>query len=99
MIHLVNGGATLEIGYMDLHIEERSHLLDASSEFHSCHDIEHWYINTSIFIDCAHTCHAQWTFQTQHKFALYAWIDSHYACLVAYISMSSMIYDLVSTLR
>ena len=29
MIHLVNGGATLEIGYMDLHIEERSHLWDA----------------------------------------------------------------------
>ena len=31
MIHLVNGGATLMIGSMDLHIEERSDLLDAPS--------------------------------------------------------------------
>ena len=58
MIHLANGGATLEIGSMDLHIEERSHLLDAPSELHSCLDIELWYTNTSIFFDCAHTCHA-----------------------------------------
>jgi hypothetical protein len=48
MIYLANGGATLEIGSMDLHIEERSHLLDAPSNLHSCHDIEHWYTNTSI---------------------------------------------------
>ena len=54
MIHLVNGGATLEIGYMDLHIEERSHLLDAPSVFHPCLDIELWYTNKSIFVDCAH---------------------------------------------
>ena len=95
MIHLVNGGATLEIGYMDLHIEERSHLLDAPSVFHPCLDIELWYTNTSIFVDCAHTCHARWKFHTHDKFAPYAWIDSHYACLVASISMSSMIYELV----
>ena len=59
MIHLANGGATLEIGSMDLHSEERLHLLDAPSEFHSCHGIEHWYTTTSIFVDCAHTCHAR----------------------------------------
>ena len=99
MIHLANGGATLEIGSMDLHIEERSHLLDAPSNLHSCHDVEHWYTNTSIFVDCAHTCHARWTYHTHHKFAPYAWIDSHYACLVASISMSSMIYELVHFLR
>ena len=88
---------------MDLSIEERSDLLDAPSNLHSCHDIEHWYINTplthctntSIFVDCAHTCHARWIYHTHHKFARYAWIDSHYACLVASISMSSMIYELV----
>ena len=39
MIHLANGGATLEIGSMDLHIEERSDLLDEPPELHSCHDI------------------------------------------------------------
>ena len=96
MIHLANGGATLEIGSMDLHIEERSHLLDARSELHSCHVIEHWYTNTSIFVDCAHTWYARWTYHTHHKFAPYAWIDSHYDCLVAScIPMSSMIYELV----
>ena len=96
MIHLTNRGATLEIGSMDLHIEERSHLLDAPSKLHSCHDIEHWYTNTSIFVDCAHTCHARWTYHSHHKFAPYAWIDSHYDCLVAScIPMSSMIYELV----
>ena len=103
MIHLANGGATLEIGSMDLHIEERSHLLDAPSELHSCHDIELWYINTPltfctatfIFVDCAHTCNARWTYDTHHKFAPYAWIHSHYDSLVASISMSSMIYELV----
>ena len=80
---------------MDLHIEECSHFLDAPSDFHSCHDIEHWYTNTSIFVDCAHTCHARWTYHTHHMFAPYAWIDTHYACLVAPIPMSSTIYELV----
>ena len=93
MIHLANGGATWEIGSMDLQIEERSDLLDAPSNLHSCHDIEHWYTNTSIFVDCAHTCHARWTYHTHDKFAPYAWIDSYYDCLVAScLSMSSMIY-------
>ena len=87
MLHLVNGGTTLEIGYMDLHIEERSHLLDAPSELHSCHGIENWYTNTSIFVDCAPTCHARWTYHTHHKIAPHEWIDSYYACLVATISM------------
>ncbi len=96
MIHLVNGGATLEIGSMDLHIEERSDLLDAPSNLHSCHDIEHWYSKTSIFGDCAKTCHARWTYHTHDKFASYAWIDSHHDCLVpSCIPMSSMIYELV----
>ena len=76
---------------MDLHVEE-------------CPDIEHWYINTPlthctntyIFVDCVHTCHARWTYHTHHKYASYAWINSHYDCLVAScISMSSMIYELV----
>ena len=58
MIHLLDGGPTLEIESMDLHIEERSDLLEAPSNLHSCQDIEHWYTNTSIFVDCAHTCHA-----------------------------------------
>ena len=89
---------------MDLRIEKRSDLLDVPPELHSCHDIEHWYINTplthcintSIFVDCAHTCHARWTYHTHHKFALHAWIDSHYDCLVAScIPMSSMIHELV----
>ena len=81
---------------MDLHIEERPHFLDAPSKLHSCLDIELWYTNTSIFVDCAHTCHARWTYHTHHKFAPYAWIDSHYDCLVAScIPMSSMIYELV----
>ena len=80
---------------MDLHIQECSHLLDTPSELHSCLYIELWYTNTSIFVDCDHTCHARWTYHTHHKFARYAWIDSNYACLVASISMSSMIYELV----
>ena len=93
MIHLANRGATWEIGSMDLQVEERSDLLDAPSNLHSCHNIEHWYSNTSIFGDCANTCHARWTYHTHDKFASYAWIDSHYDCLVAScISMSSMIY-------
>ena len=96
MLHILDGGPTLEIGSMDLHIEERSDLLDAPSSLHSCHDIEYWYSNTSIFGDCAHTCHARWTYHTHDKFASYAWIDSHYDCLVAScITMSSMIYELV----
>ena len=96
MIHLANGGATWEIGSMDLQVEERSDLLDAPSNLHSCHNIEHWYTNTSIFVDCAHTCHARWTYHTHDKFASYAWIDSHYDCFVAScIPMSSMIYELV----
>ena len=37
-----------------------------------------------------------WYSTTHNKFASYAWIDSHYDCLVAsYIRMSSMIYELV----
>ena len=58
MLHLLDGGPTLEMEPMDLQVEERSDLLDAPSNLHSCHDIEHWYTNTSIFVDCAHTCHA-----------------------------------------
>ena len=96
MLHLLDGGATLDIGSMDLHIEERSHLLDALSKLHSCLDIELWYTTTSIFVDCAHTCHARWTYHSHHKFASYAWIDSPYDCLAAScLSMSSMIYELV----
>jgi len=41
MIHLTNGGATLEIVSMDLQVEERLDLLDAPLNLHSCHDIEH----------------------------------------------------------
>ena len=86
----------MKIGSMDHRIEERSDLLDAPSNLHSCHDIEHWYANTSLFVDCAQTCHVRWTYHTQDKFASYAWIDSYYDCLVAsYLSMSSMIYELV----
>lgn len=83
MIHILDGGPTLKIGSMDLHIEERSHLLYAPSKLHSCDDIELWYINTplsfctttSIFVDCASSCHARWAYHTHHKFAPYAWID------------------------
>ena len=96
MIHIANGGSTLVIGSMDIHIEERSDLLDAYLNLHSCHDIKHWYTNTSIFVDCAQKCHARWTYHSHHKFASYAWIDSHYDCFVAScIPMSSMIYELV----
>ena len=70
MVHLANGGATLKIGSMDLRIEERSDLLDAPSNLHSCHDIKHWYTNTSIFVDCAHTCHARWTSHTMKNLYL-----------------------------
>ena len=72
MVYIANEGATLKIGSMDLHIEERSDFLDAPSNLHSCHDIELWYIYTSIFVDCAHTCHAHWTYHTHEKFASYA---------------------------
>ena len=77
----------MEIGSMDLHIEERSDLLDAPSNLHSCHDIEHWYTNTSIFVDCAHTCHARWTYHTHDKFSSYAWIDSHYEFMIALLHL------------
>ena len=88
---------------MDLYIEERSDLLDAPPELHSSHNIEHWYINTPLthctttyIFDCAPTCHARWTFHTHRKFAPYAWIDTHYDCLVAScIPMSSMISELL----
>lgn len=53
-------------------------------------------INDLVFVDCAPTCHARWTYHTHHKFAPHAWIDSHYDCLVAScIPMSPMIYELV----
>ena len=41
MLHLLDVGATLEIDPLDLQVEERSHLFDAPSNLHSCHDIEH----------------------------------------------------------
>jgi hypothetical protein len=99
-IHLLDGGPTLEMGPMDLQVEERSKIVDAPPDHNSCHNIEKWYAmkplqyctNTYIFVDE----HARWKHSLHNNFASYAWIDSHYDCLVAScISMSSMIYKLV----
>ena len=48
MLDLLDGGPTLEMEPLNLQVEERSDLLDAPPELHSCHDIEHWYINTPL---------------------------------------------------
>ena len=40
MLHLLDGGPTLEMEPMDLQVKERSDLLDAPSNLHSCHDID-----------------------------------------------------------
>lgn len=83
MLHILDGGPTLEMDPMDLEVDECSNLVDAPTleappDHHFYHDIELWY-NT-----------------THNNFASYTWIDSHYDCLVAScISMSSMIYELV----
>jgi hypothetical protein len=86
MIHLLDGGTTLKLGFADLEVEERSDLadaptLDAPADHHSCHDIDQRYdkklltycANTSIFVDV----HARWTHLFHNEFALYEWIDSH----------------------
>ena len=87
MIHILDGGPTLEMEPMDLQVKERSDLLEAPLNLHSCHDIEHWYTNTSLFVDCAHTCHARWTYHTHDKFSSYAWIDSHYEFMIALLHL------------
>ena len=46
MIHLVNGGPTLEMDPMDLQVEECSDLVDAPPDQHFYHDIELWYNNS-----------------------------------------------------
>ena len=46
MIHLVNGGPTLEMDPMDLQVEECSDLVDAPPDQHFYHDIELWYNTT-----------------------------------------------------
>ncbi len=59
MIHLVNGGPTLEMEPMDLQVEEYSDLVDAPPDQHFYHDIELWYNtnhNKFAWIDPHYDC-------------------------------------------
>ena len=79
MIHLLDGGPTLEMD-LDLQVEERLNLVDvptikAPLDHHSCHDITQRYAK-ELFPYCTKTSifaneHASWTHPTHNKFAPY----------------------------